>query len=68
MKTLFNKITKLTGMNNRAKWILFLILLSGYIVNTQQEPTYTYMFNTQAINPAYAGSWETIGFMVLARE
>jgi len=34
----------------------------------QQDPMYTqYMFNTQTINPAYAGSWESIGFLVLSR-
>lgn len=27
-----------------------------------------YMFNTQTINPAYTGTWESMGFMVLARE
>ncbi len=37
--------------------------------NAQQDPMYTqYMFNTQTINPAYAGTWESIGFMVLARQ
>jgi len=31
----------------------------------QQDPMYTqYMFNTQTINPAYAGTWESLGFMV----
>ncbi len=34
----------------------------------QQDPMYTqYMFNTQTINPAYAGTWESVGFMVLGR-
>ena len=34
----------------------------------QQDPMYTqYMFNTQTINPAYAGSWESIGFMIMSR-
>jgi type IX secretion system PorP/SprF family membrane protein len=34
----------------------------------QQDPMYTqYFFNTQTINPAYAGSWESLGFMALAR-
>ena len=26
-----------------------------------------YMFNTQTINPAYAGTWNSVGFMVLSR-
>lgn len=35
----------------------------------QQDPMYTqYMFNTQTINPAYAGTWESVGFMVLGRQ
>lgn len=67
---MINKLQYLFKMNNCAKWILgLIILLSGNIVNAQQEPTYTqYMFNTQTINPAYAGTWESMGFMVLARE
>lgn len=69
MKTLFKKINHLFKMNHCSKWIIGLFLLAGNIVNAQQEPTYTqYMFNTQTINPAYAGTWETMGFMVLARE
>ncbi|MBN2899028.1 MAG: type IX secretion system membrane protein PorP/SprF, partial [Clostridia bacterium] len=56
-------------MNNCAKWIVVVLILAGSTVQAQQEPTYTqYMFNTQTVNPAYAGSWETMGFMVLARE
>ena len=69
MKTLFKTINYLFKMNHSTKWILGLILLASNIVNAQQEPTYTqYMFNTQTINPAYAGTWESMGFMVLARE
>jgi type IX secretion system PorP/SprF family membrane protein len=35
----------------------------------QQDPDYTqYMFNQQTVNPAYAGSWESIGFMALNRK
>ena len=38
-------------------------------VKAQQDPMYTqYMFNTQTINPAYAGTWESLGFMVLGRQ
>jgi type IX secretion system PorP/SprF family membrane protein len=34
----------------------------------QQDPMYTqYFFNTQTINPAYAGTWKSMGFMALAR-
>jgi len=42
------------------------------VINTsfaQQDPMYTqYMFNTQTINPAYAGTWESLGFLVLGRQ
>ncbi|MFV0593762.1 MAG: type IX secretion system membrane protein PorP/SprF [Draconibacterium sp.] len=45
--------------------LLMFISLRGY---SQQDPMYTqYNFNTQSINPAYAGSWETLGFLVLGR-
>lgn len=34
----------------------------------QQDPMYAqYMFNTQTINPAYAGTWGYVGFQALAR-
>lgn len=55
---------------NIAKGLGILVLI--IITNTcfaQQDPMYTqYMFNTQTINPAYAGTWESIGFMALARQ
>ncbi len=39
---------------------------TGY---AQQDPMYTqYMFNLQTVNPAYAGSWESMGFMALTRQ
>ena len=42
--------------------ILFL-LLATLSSNGQQDPIYTqYSFNTQTINPAYAGTWENMGF------
>lgn len=38
-------------------------------VKAQQDPMYTqYMFNTQIINPAYTGSWESMGFLALGRQ
>jgi len=44
------------------------LFLSPKIVSAQQDPMYTqYMFNIQTINPAYAGSWKSIGFMALSR-
>jgi len=42
------------------------------VINTsfaQQDPMYTqYMFNTQTVNPAYAGTWESVGFIALGRQ
>jgi len=35
----------------------------------QSDPVFTqYMFNSQAINPAYAGMWEKVGFTSLIRK
>jgi type IX secretion system PorP/SprF family membrane protein len=52
------------------KWmcvaVFVLISITGF---GQQDPDYTqYMFNQQTVNPAYAGSWESIGFMALNRK
>ncbi|WP_167619961.1 type IX secretion system membrane protein PorP/SprF [Maribellus sediminis] len=44
------------------------IVVAAFSANAQQDPMYTqYMFNTQTINPAYAGTWESVGFMALGR-
>ena len=44
------------------------IVVATFTSNAQQDPMYTqYMFNTQTINPAYAGTWESLGFMALGR-
>ena len=46
-----------------------LLMLLSVVSNAQQDPMYTqYMFNTQTVNPAYAGTWESVGFMVLGRQ
>ncbi len=48
--------------------MLMLIALLGNNVSGQQDPMYTqYNFNQQTINPAYAGTWESMGFMALGR-
>ena len=48
--------------------VAMLLTLIKVSVKAQQDPMYTqYMFNTQTINPAYAGTWESVGFMVLGR-
>jgi len=44
------------------------IVFTAFTSNAQQDPMFTqYMFNTQTINPAYAGTWEAVGFMALGR-
>ena len=38
------------------------------IAQGQQDPMFTqYNFNTQVFNPAYAGTWKSLGFIVLGR-
>lgn len=47
--------------------VIFLLLV-GKLSSGQQDPMFTqYSFNTQTINPAYAGTWESMGFLVLGR-
>lgn len=59
-------------MGDRVGKILCLLLVFTFISKagfSQQDPIFTqYMFNTQMINPAYAGMWEKIGFMSLVRK
>lgn len=48
--------------------IILLILLGTFSGNAQQDPQYTqYMYNTQVVNPAYAGSREALSFGLLLR-
>ena len=51
------------------KAALALLIISGPLYSIgQQDPMYTqYIFNLQTINPAYAGSWQTMGFLALTR-
>ncbi|WP_222984068.1 type IX secretion system membrane protein PorP/SprF [Flagellimonas meishanensis] len=53
----------------RNHWILAALLCcSMYMGQAQQDAQYTqYMYNTQVINPAYAGNREVISFGVLGR-
>lgn len=52
------------------KYILLLIfLIHAGVISGQQDPIFSqYMFNTQSVNPAYAGMWEKIGFLSLVRK
>ncbi|MBB6460393.1 PorP/SprF family type IX secretion system membrane protein [Flammeovirga kamogawensis] len=48
--------------------ISIILLLNISVVFAQQDPIYSqYMFNTAAINPAYAGASETVSINVLHR-
>jgi len=52
----------------RITLILSLCLFSFIDVYSQQDPQYTqYMYNMNVLNPAYAGSRETLSFGVLGR-
>ena len=45
-----------------------MFILSSITALGQQDPMFTqYMFNQQVINPAYAGTWENMGFLVMGR-
>jgi type IX secretion system PorP/SprF family membrane protein len=48
--------------------LIILILLGTFSSNAQQDPQYTqYMYNTQIVNPAYAGSRDALSFGLLLR-
>jgi len=48
---------------------ILVLVIAANASFAQQDPMYTqYIFNTQTINPAYAGTWESLGFMVMARQ
>ena len=48
--------------------IIILVLLSTVSAKAQQDPQFTqYMYNTQVVNPAYAGSQDILSFGLLYR-
>ena len=48
--------------------IILLILLGTFSSTAQQDPQYTqYMYNTEVVNPAYAGSRDALSFGLLLR-
>jgi type IX secretion system PorP/SprF family membrane protein len=50
------------------KKLLYLVLLVGLAVQAQQDPQYTqYMYNMNVVNPAYAGSSESVSIGALYR-
>jgi type IX secretion system PorP/SprF family membrane protein len=62
MKTMKFKLNIIKGLG------ILVLVIAANASFAQQDPMYTqYYFNTQTINPAYVGTWETVGFMALAR-
>jgi type IX secretion system PorP/SprF family membrane protein len=62
MKTMKFKLNIKKGLG------ILVMVIAANASFAQQDPMYTqYYFNTQTINPAYAGTWESLGFMALAR-
>jgi len=52
----------------RYSTLLLLVFLSTFTVEAQQDPQYTqYMYNTQVVNPAYAGSGDALSIGLLYR-
>lgn len=48
---------------------IFFVIIIPLKSNGQGDPMYSqYMFNIQAFNPAYTGSWRSFGLTLLARE
>ena len=64
------KMNKMKFKLNITKGLgILLLVIAANASFAQQDPMYTqYIFNTQTINPAYAGTWESLGFMALARQ
>jgi len=57
-------------IKNISKYAISLLLFVSSVTASygQQDPMYSqYMFNIQAFNPAYAGTWKSIGLMALGR-
>lgn len=57
------------GFNLKKYVLLLVFLINAGVISGQQDPIFSqYMFNTQSVNPAYAGMWEKIGFLSLVRK
>ncbi|MBN1819722.1 MAG: type IX secretion system membrane protein PorP/SprF [Prolixibacteraceae bacterium] len=64
-----NKVALIKRLVSLKSVILISLLSMVYSGFAQQDPGYTqYMFNQQTVNPAYVGTWESIGFMALTRK
>jgi type IX secretion system PorP/SprF family membrane protein len=56
-------------LNIKRGLVILILIIATNASFAQQDPMYTqYFFNTQTINPAYAGTWESLGFMALTRQ
>ena len=64
------KTAKMKILDKIRKAMLALLIVTGpYYAVGQQDPIYSqYIFNMQTVNPAYVGSWKTMGFTALDRE
>ena len=53
--------------NKFLKAVLTLLIVGGpFYAIGQQDPIYSqYIFNLQTVNPAYVGSWQTLGFLAI---
>lgn len=55
-------------MRNSLIALILLVVLGSFTGHAQQDPQYTqYMYNTQVINPAYAGNRDALSFGLLYR-
>jgi len=63
------KRTNMKIVDKLRKAALILLIISGPLYSIGQlDPMYTqYIFNLQTVNPAYVGSWQTMGFLALTR-
>lgn len=65
---IFLPVLKYVTMKHSYFTLILLILLGTFSTNAQQDPQYTqYMYNTEVVNPAYAGSREALSFGLLLR-
>ncbi|MEX0313907.1 MAG: type IX secretion system membrane protein PorP/SprF [Allomuricauda sp.] len=63
-----NLLSLIKGKPNTIIFTVPLLLMNYFSAKGQQDAQYTqYMYNTQVINPAYAGSRETLSFGLLGR-
>tara|TARA_B110000977_G_C11015105_1_gene469134 strand:+ start:137 stop:1132 length:996 start_codon:yes stop_codon:yes gene_type:complete len=62
------KMQKNTSVHYNKLLFFVIVLVAIFSGNAQQDPQYTqYMYNTQVINPAYAGSKDVLSFGLLYR-